>query len=1189
MTGLPGGAADKSGNAYEQLWTASRVADLLRGEASRLKLEPPGDDGLGIEFELDALGRTWGEQAKHSASTWTVKRLRSQGVLSSAKHQIERGLGFRLITSSAATALDQLTGRARLADSLESYIGLLSKKLQPDFEEVAASWGLEQDDARVLLRSIFVEQHTRPSLLRNTRQAFEILYAGDPELAIAAVQRYCEAHMHEDIRAPQIAAHLEGAGLHRRLLAGDEDSRRKLHLSLERHQRRVTSTTPAFGLVHRPEAQRIIDDLLTPENPRIVLVDAPAGYGKSVVVSEVAAGLDERGWYVAVARMDVDVSVPTSGHLGAQMGLADSPAVLLNGVADGAAGLLVIDQLDAISLFSGRMPDSFEAVDEVLAEIGPAENLKALLVVRTVDLVNDPRLHRYVVGAEAVSRHTLERLDRDLVLAHLAQHGVDVPSHDTVELLRIPLHLAVYARLSDTGRRLPFRTLQDLYDQLTPEVRRRATGRAGHLDWAVIVSFMLDTMSAAETLVVPRATLDRFRVEELAALESEGILVGDESTVGFFHETYFDYLFSRTFAGEGRDLHAFLADSGQFLFRRSQTRQVLEYLAATDRSRFREVAAQLLASSSIRSHLKHVVVSVLWQILPEPEDWTAIEEIAWSDRRIGPHLLGLLSNSFWFDVADRLHRWEVWLADEGRVDRAARQLAFAARDRGRRTAELVGPYVGTSEDWRLRLRTLVSWSLNPDLVPLAIDLIELGALDDARGPIAANSDFWSVLHLELSKEDPAGAARLIGAVLNRGLKLARAQGSEDPFESGHLTTNSPSGSVIREVARQAPATFIEDVLPFVVSVAQANQDDVAERLPTGRRWRYRWRGSERSVDAVVFAATEDALCELAASDPEAARLAIGVLRDIQNAELRFLVCRALAVLGDSDDAISWMLSDPRNFILGWANSPRWASRELIGAHSSGCSDVLHAELEAALLAHRSTDTQHALLSKLDPLRMSELAKRRVAELERRFESPPPEPAPVMASFVGPPIPVSAAARMSDDNWLSGLRKHSAESTKWRGSVPIGGASQLAQVLEERAKEEPERFARLALRFDSGIPATAGAHVLRGVHASLGPALLSEICEHLAGLYQEEVGRDVCSAIEAAKEVNERLIALLDQFSTSNSPDREWAGAEAAGGDKHLGGDLLTAGLNSTRGGAALAAAAILFRSADHLESILPIV
>lgn len=939
MTALPGGAADKAGNAYEQVWTTSRIADLLHGEASRIRLEPPGDDGVGIEFEIDIAGQTWGEQTKHSASTWTVKRLRDDGVLSAAKHQIERGRAFRLITSSAATALDALSDRARSTESLAGFKDVLTTKLQPDFEDLLACWGVTEDVAWELLKSIAVEHHPFAPLRRNARLAFQILYAGDPDLVIAAVSDFCDNHLHENITAPQVAAHLRSKGFQERLLAGDEDTRRRLHRTLERQQRRVRSTEPEFGLVPRPEVPRIIDDLVDPERPRVVVVDAPAGYGKSAVVAEVATALDERGWFVAVARMDVGIAMPTSDHLGAQMGLSDSPSVLLAGVTEGAPGLLVVDQLDAVSLFSGRMPDSFDAVEEVLEEIGRAQNLKVLLVVRSIDLENDQRLRSLVRSESTASRHTLERLDADQVRQHLTHHGVHVPNDATIELLRTPLHLSVYGRLSDEARELPYRTLQDLYDQLTPEVRRQAAARAGHLDWQGITSFLVATMSENETLTVPRAALDRFPVEELAALESEDLLAGDESGVAFFHESYFDYLFARAFVEGGGDLHTFLASTGQFLFRRSQTRQVLEYLASTDRSRFREVAAQLLASPDIRSHLRHVIVSVLRQLTPDPEDWAAVENIAWSEEAIGPHLLALLTDPRWFDAADRLGRWEVWLASAEQVDRAAHQLVFAARQRGKRAAELVRPYVGASEDWRLRLRALVAWSLNSELVPLGVELIEGGHIDDARGPIAVNSDFWSIVH-GLIEDDPEGAAQVTGAFLRRGLQRARADGSDDPFDSEHLSTHSPSESVISDVAEKAPRRFVEEVLPFVVEVAQANQRGLDDLLPAGARWGHRWRGSDYSVDDVVFAATEDALCRLATSDPEFARAVIAELRTVESEELRFLACRTLTELDDPDDAIAWLIDDPRNLVLGWSDNPRWASRELIAAHSSRCSDEL---------------------------------------------------------------------------------------------------------------------------------------------------------------------------------------------------------------------------------------------------------
>jgi hypothetical protein len=252
-------------------------------------------------------------------------------------------------------------------------------------------WGENEDGAWRLLRSIVVEQQPLAPLRRNARLAFQILYAGDPDLVIAAVNGFCENHLHENITAPQVAAYLRSKRFQERLLAGDEDTRRQLHRTLERQQRRVGSTAPKFGLVPRPEVQRIIDDLVDSERPRVVVVDAPAGFGKSALVAEVATALDKLGWFVAVARMDAAAAVPTSDHLGKQMGLSDSPSVLLAGVTAGAPGLLVVDQLDAISLFSGRMPDSFDAVEEVLEEAGRAQNVKVLLVVRSVDLENDQR------------------------------------------------------------------------------------------------------------------------------------------------------------------------------------------------------------------------------------------------------------------------------------------------------------------------------------------------------------------------------------------------------------------------------------------------------------------------------------------------------------------------------------------------------------------------------------------------------------------------------------------------------------------------------------------------------------------------------------------------------------------------------------------------------------------------------
>lgn len=1195
MTALPGGAADKSGNGYEALWTALRIADLLRGEASSLKIEPVGDDGLGIEFRVQVADETWGEQTKHSATTWTIKRLRDEGALAAAKHQVAKGIGYRLITSSAATALDQLSERARATTSLQVFESSLSEKLRSDFQDLQLIWVDPAVGCWHRLQQVRVEHHPYASLRRAVRQAFEILYAGDPDLVIAAVIAFCGEHLHETVQAPQVAAHLSRMGFVERLLAGDDNIRRLLHRTLERQQRQVHASAPGTGFVPRPEARDIVDDLTADGSPSVLLLDAPAGFGKSAVAMQVAAELEQRGWHVAVARLDNASTLPTSKHLGKQMGLDESPSTLLAGVSAGSPGLLVVDQLDAVSFFSGRMADSFDAVAEVVDELHGLPNLKLMLVCRTTDVENDPRLASLHRGDGDMSRRTLKRLDADALTSYLTDNGARVEGRETMELLRSPLHLSAYMRLDESSQQNVFRTLQDLYDALTNDVRRRAESRAGALDWQGITTRLVERMSDNESLIVRSDQLGEFSPIQVAALVSEGLLTSDAGKLAFFHESYFDYLFARAFVARNEDLHQFLAESGQFLFRRAQARQVLEYLAGTDRPRFRQVVGQLLTSPAIRAHLKQVVVGVLQRLDAEPEDWEAVEGVAWSDSAAALQLIALLNRPCWFEAADRLGRWEQWLNDRSRVDRAMNQLVIAARDHGKRVSELVRPHIGSSEEWRVWLKGLISWSLTSELVPLAVELIEGGHVDDARGPIAVNSDFWSLVRI-LATDDAAGAVHVTGAFLRRGLSRAKADGKGDPFESGHLDTHSTADDLFHQIAQQAPGEFLEEILPFVVEVAMVAQSDHAGYLPVGHRWGLRWRGTHYSVDDALFEAVESALAQLADEQPGALLRIIEPLRSVESEELRFLTCRALTALNDSDDAITWLTADPRNLVLGWADNPRWASRELIARHSPGCSIALYEQLERVILEHKSPfetkavgHGQYVLLSGLDVGLLSALGKRRLGELGRRFDAAPSAPRPLEASFVGSPIPVDATKRMSDDNWLAALRKHDSEGTNWGGDAPVGGARELAQVLEQRAKEDPERFGRLALRFDASVPATAGAHLLRGVGSGLSLELLTDVCEHLATLYDKDVGRDICHVIQEAEPASPRLVALIERYARSSDPDKELARTPASGGEPYFGGDLFMAGLNCTRGGAALAAASVLFGPSPHLTELAPVV
>jgi hypothetical protein len=50
---LPGGGADKLGNRYEGYWTVLEMLSVLEEKANSIAIEPPGEEGKGVEFVLE--------------------------------------------------------------------------------------------------------------------------------------------------------------------------------------------------------------------------------------------------------------------------------------------------------------------------------------------------------------------------------------------------------------------------------------------------------------------------------------------------------------------------------------------------------------------------------------------------------------------------------------------------------------------------------------------------------------------------------------------------------------------------------------------------------------------------------------------------------------------------------------------------------------------------------------------------------------------------------------------------------------------------------------------------------------------------------------------------------------------------------------------------------------------------------
>ena len=103
----------------------------------------------------------------------------------------------------------------------------------------------------------------------------------------------------------------------------------------------------------------------------------------------------------------------------------------------------MIDQMDAMSLASGRNTSLFECIHEILAQAQAFPNMGILLACRRFDLDNDVRLRQLTAPGGIAEPMPVSRLSAATVRSVVSELGInaDLLGDRQLELLSVPLHL----------------------------------------------------------------------------------------------------------------------------------------------------------------------------------------------------------------------------------------------------------------------------------------------------------------------------------------------------------------------------------------------------------------------------------------------------------------------------------------------------------------------------------------------------------------------------------------------------------------------------------------------------------------------------------------------------------------------------------------------------------------------------
>jgi hypothetical protein len=1223
----PGGEADKLGNYYEGIWTADSLLDLIANEAIKVTLEPfDRSDAQGIEFQKflpDGTVEYHSVKRQHIGTAWSLRALtgsqqNGRSILSDLFQKLALASKTQsvFVSQTGANELLELCERARRSRTPEDFKKHLetAKHLNEDFQKyiLPASGGNSIAGFENLKRIRAISIEEQELLKRVSQKALQWIYRPDGQAAEADDIRHilCDfvlQHLGQAVDRNDILQKLERHGYSLRIWAADANLLARLAHVNDNYLASIQGQFINGKIIPRTEAREILSRLLAANAPKAEMIVGSAGLGKSSIIAEIAGELRNAAVPFICIRLDSLPHVITTERLGRELSLPMSPTFVIAGVANGGNCVLVVDQLDALSLVSGRNDHLWPVFEQLIREANQLPNMRILLGCRAFDLEHDQRL-RALTGEHGIAQTVpVTLLDITKVHECIAESGGDpkLLKPSEAELLRVPFHLQIFLQAGAPS----FRSLQDLFDAFWERKRSMLIKELNDpRSWEDCISVLAEALSHGATNA-PADLLDSL-ADDAKILASNGVLVLESRKWRFFHETFGDYAFARKFVREGRNLLDLLTHgpTDQHLFRRAQVRQILSYQRDRDQTSYLQTLRNLLDQQKVRLHIKKLILEWLSALPdPRPEEWKLLHPLL-RDPVFSSHLLSVLWDKIpWFDLLNRLNEWPVLISDDELGDQFARILGHGLlRHRPNQIARLYSSLNRGNIETQRRLSVLFRFGTHysRDLFDLALDCYRDGLLDDLSR--------HDLLPHGLVEDRPEYAVEFLAAYLDRIKNIANSRGERNPFVDRE--NYGVEMRDIKSIAEKVPLLFVQNVAPRLHTLTVENSLPEQDGIIRDDIWKWLTFGSEHSVKDALFFSTARALTNAASRDPLIVGRLIEPWQNSRHQTIAILLMSAWSGHGAAfaETAVGYLLKHPQFMDLGYTammgnegNLTAAVSRDLLRRISPHISDESFKRLETAIghIHREGPERMDARARYISLLLLRALSKERLSRdavdlLEKLDDEFPgadialPSREPIGAQFVEQTVRGLPFETLTDDDWLNLLKvfSHQPPSILQNGR-PVE-AWNLVGPLRTHARAEPKRFSELALRmaddclpiFFSTILDSIVGDAADGKHTNILvdiDVVLATI-ERLHALGDRPCGQAICSAIYklAGEDLPPRLIQILCEYAEGDS--------DPSGTDnENEGNELVNRGINTVRGSGADAVARLLFKHSGLVGHLRP--
>lgn len=946
---------------------------------------------------------------------------------------------------------------------------------------------------------------------------------------------------------------------------------------------------PDGTAIERPELSQLLNFEEDDEGSTKAVIGDP-GSGKTALLATLAHLLTTMEVpFLAIKADFLDPNITDEESLQKGLRLPDLPSNILQRLSYHGPVFLLMDQLDALAGYVDLRTGRLSVLLNLARALGMRRNIHIVLSARRFEFEHDTRLK--VIHAESLP---LELPPWSTVLQILEANGIKAAGWptDAQQVLRSPQSLATFLRLADPSKTEPFGKYQQMLERLWSE---RVLNRANGNRLSGLAGKIAEDMAERETLWLASSRYDS-NVEDIQALLAEKILTtpaGSPGSIGFSHQTVFEFALARSFAQEEGRLSAYVRERATSLFIRPKLWAALTYLRGVESTAYEAELLAIWSLPDLRLHLRHLIIEFLGQ-QSEPESYEMrilTQALASEDRRAA--LQAIVGSKGWFfhfrntEIANAMVNPNEASVATGILSRASEFGSDEVLTLVKKCWLPNKAFDGYA--WHI-LEESATWSdAHLKIASTIVERTEIApfAFDHMVSTIGANQPLMAIklvlarLNVLLSKAKKHADEQLAMRQPTEGDDSSIERYMDSPAETiVRLVEHSDGWDGLEALAKADPMNFLAHIWPWfheVLELIKHFKEEQTNELSFPIRYAldYRFEDEdtldlpEPSLLGGIRAATES----LAAQDSERFLVWFKGAQDENATPAQRLLAHTLSTQPQrfAADALAFLLADTRRLNLGSIEDYSGTTKRLIRAASPFWSYEQIDKFVKHILAFAPRPAPYRdakgrqlfyqyverirfeLLSSLSTGQLPNQAETLIKEGERKFGKTKRGATFTGPNWIGSSMSADAIGHAADEEVLNAFQAL-PDATGWDNPKHWlkGGNIQLSRAFADFAKKNPQRAIEIMRQFSPAIGARAAGYAIDAMGEFVDAALITPLIKELdsrgfaSNEFREGIARGVEKLVNRNFEIDDDTLAVLQGWlSPSNAAQPDDSAKEIA--------------------------------------------